>query len=1178
MELKKIVLLLVLLTIFKCADGQQLSNYRIHRLIMPNETQIDTLSIVPNSLQIFDKQGIRVKDSIFTVDCTAAKIWFNSNYTYDTLYIKYQVFPFNFTKKYFRKDSSLLIPQYTDYRKEFRNNYMPTQKNAQFQNTDLIKQGNISRAITIGNNQNASIRSNLNMQLSGQLSDNISIVAAISDDNIPIQPDGTTQQIQEFDKVYIQITAPKTSFIFGDFELQQPKGYFMRFYKKAQGLSVIYNSNNKNLNDTTNLKPTKKLESQVSAAISKGKYNRMQFNGIENNQGPYRLSGAAKENYIIILSATEKVFIDGKQMKRGQDNDYVIDYNTAELSFTSNCPITKDKRIVVEFEYSDRNFARFLVYANSKFEYVNPIKKLHSASWLNIYWEQDSKNQPLKQDLKGSDKYLLHAIGDSLHKAIILNFDTASFSNDRVLYTMKDTLDSGNRFDSIFVHVTDTINVNNKLYSVSFSNVGENKGNYRQIKSTANGRVYRWVAPIDGKLQGNYEPIGILITPKKKQVITIGNELHLSNTTKSWIEIALSQNDLNTFSGMGDKDNTGMALKLEISKRLTKMDTLKLNLISTLNYEFIHKQFDAIDHYKEIEYARNWNLPDNLDISNEHQPTYTTFFTLRKQLFSTYHFDWLQLGAFKGMRNRLITKIEHHGYSISFNGSLLKTNYSDANTNYLRQQSFLQKKIKKTTIGYQIEQEYNVGFKIITDSLLNNSFKYSQHKWYILSSDTLSKLNYSADYVKRYDHIASRNSIVPFTSSDELHCGIQHSKNQSNTIRINAVYRNLSINEKNKPETQKKLKSENSLTGKFEYLFRLFKGNITSTIIYETSSGLEPKREFSYLRVADGQGLFTWNDYNNNGIAELNEFETAFFQDQANYIRIFSPSSEYVKTYWYQANYTLGLKAPNSWRSSKGIKKVTAKFSDQIAYRVNHKGFERKYLQIIEQTTIANDSSLVSMVSNFRNTLSFNQNNPKFGFDILTQNQSAKNILVNGLESQFNSSNTLNIRFRLAKAISAVNQTAISEKRFQSEYFKTKNYDISTVDNTFSINYQPGISLLLKTQYKYSLKKNTDTELLTKDLAVDQHDLGIEIQYKSQKKGDIQLIAKYIRIESDIATNTPLAYIMHEGYKPGNNGTWTLLLQRNLSANLRLSLNYTGRISENSQIVHTGNLELKAAF
>ena len=100
----------------------------------------------------------------------------------------------------------------------------------------LTKSGSVSRGITFGNSQDVMVNSSLDLKLSGYITDSIKILAAITDDNIPIQPEGNTQQIQEFDKVYIKLFNSNTSLVAGDFEIQPGPNYFMKFYKKVQGL------------------------------------------------------------------------------------------------------------------------------------------------------------------------------------------------------------------------------------------------------------------------------------------------------------------------------------------------------------------------------------------------------------------------------------------------------------------------------------------------------------------------------------------------------------------------------------------------------------------------------------------------------------------------------------------------------------------------------------------------------------------------------------------------------------------------------------------------------------------------------------------------------------------------------------------------------------------------------
>ena len=120
-------------------------------------------------------------------------------------------------------------------------------------------------------------------------------------------------------------------------------------------------------------------------------------------------------------------------------------------------------------------------------------------------------------DIGEEQRKVLESAGDSIDQAFFRQVDTVEYSENQILYRQTDTLVNGILYDAVLVYST---NPELAIYKPSFSQVGQGKGNYRQINSTANGKVFEWVAPANGALQGDFEPVLLLPAPKRKRMIS----------------------------------------------------------------------------------------------------------------------------------------------------------------------------------------------------------------------------------------------------------------------------------------------------------------------------------------------------------------------------------------------------------------------------------------------------------------------------------------------------------------------------------------------------------------------------------------------------------------------------------------------------------------------------------
>jgi hypothetical protein len=1134
------------------------SNLRRHYLRVQNGTQkLDSLSMVPGTMIV---SGI--PDDAYKIDYVHSTITWVRKPNLDSVLIQYRLFPYQLNGVVQRLDYAKVMDKFSIAPSTYKDPKYDADNFFNFGN--ITYNGSFGRAISFGNAQDAVVTSNLNLQISGFLADSIEIAAAITDNNIPIQPDGTTAELSDFDQIYIQFKKKNWSLRMGDIDLRQTNNYYLSFYKRLRGGSF---------ETTTKFSPQTSNHFLISGAVAKGSFNRNIFQGQEGNQGPYRLTGANNELYFIVLAGTEKVYLDGMLLQRGEDQDYTINYNTAELSFTPRRMITKDSRIQVEFEYSNQSYLNVNLYTADELQ-VNKKLRLRFAVFSN----SDARNSPIGQTLDAGRLKFLNELGDSITHAFypVAPIDTGQ-SGAPVLYRKMDTVYMAS--NGLYTHDSIYVVSNNReytLYNLGFSSVGQGQGNYVQSSLGLNGNAYQWVAPVNNVKQGQFDAAEFLVTPKTQQVISGGVDYNISKETVVSADLARSRYDVNTLSTK-DKDNdAGNAVKLTLTNLHTIRNKLPGWVISSyLNYEYNDIRFQPIQPIRPVEFLRDWGLPLTLPKANE--TFYKAAFKLTDKQNNEVHYElagYNRNADFAGVRNVLGHTLNTNGWHFNDQISYTVDNGSINNGYFFRPTADISRTLKKMgnyVAGINFSMEENQQRSRATDSVSADSYSFSIFQAYFKSPDK-NPNKWGVSYFYRQDAYPYGKNLELANKSQNVNVYTELTKNKNEQVRVNATYRSLQV--VNPAVTTQN--ADKSLLARVEYSMHEWKNMVAGNVLYEVGSGQEQKKNYTYVAVPAGTGQYAWIDLNGDGIQQLNEFVVAQFPDQALYIRIFTPTNDFVKANYNTFNYSFTIN-PRMLLGNKvhGFKKVLSNSFFQSSLQLNQKELATGFVELNPFNNPLGDTSLISRSLIFVNSFSFNKLDPHWGFDVSNNRNTTKALLAFGYQTQALKEWTLRSRWNLSKSflLNAIFKTGTNYLYADNSSFSNSNYNIKQYSIAPDISYTRHANLRISLGYNYNPQKNAP-------------EYGGETSYSSSVIADVKynlvqttsLQGRFtlndIKYNGNI--NTTVSYIMLNGLLPGKNYLWGLDLTRKLGSFLELNIAYEGRKPGQGHVVNTGRASLRA--
>ncbi|MBX2893024.1 MAG: hypothetical protein KF734_19085 [Saprospiraceae bacterium] len=1150
--------------------------------------QLDSLTVVAplvaatdsSSGQVIELEYFSIANNWLHIDTARFRSTFPNC---EKISITYRVLPFDLGASVSRLDTAAIRRSARPDAIEFDYSpYQPTTK--PWETGSLISTGAYTRGFSLGSSQNLVFNSNLNLQLNGKLGNDLEILAALSDNSIPLQPDGTTRQLQEFDRIFIQLKRKNTTLTAGDYDLTRPPygGYFSNYFKRLQGAMVQSSISHPKSGDT--------LQIRAAAAVSRGKFARQIILGQEGNQGPYRLQGAEGEQFIIVLAGTEKVFLDGQLLRRGLNDDYIVDYNLGEVTFTPRRLITKDSRVIVEFEYAVQSYLRSTMAANAGWN------NRRGRAYFNFYSEQDSRNNGA-QEISPTERRALAQVGDNLRNAFAPGIDTlAEFDPNRVLYRSVDTVVCGLP-TTILVYST---NPDSARFAARFTQVPSGQGNYVLAPSAANGRVFSWSPPdpISCQPTGNYEPVVKLIAPELRHLYAVGGDFQPFKGGQVQAELALSNRDFNRFSPLNNDDNYGLAGFVGFQQQATFGEQKNWRLTAYTNYERTAPTFFPLNPYRPPEFVRDWNTDNSRDTVGEQIARGGLMLEKKEWGSSRYEFgSFRRQGVYDGQRHFGQASFQRNGYSLFGELNLLTTAGTAEATRFSRPKFDISKTFftKDSTsqkaflkVGIYGEREKNERRGTGADTLSHVSFWYDLYRLYFQTPENQGTWQFGGFLAQRNDFFPTGSFFKNNTIANEANLNGSWRNHQkaiqptNQQISWTFTYRTLRILDAELTT----LEPQETYLGRADYNLTAWKNALNFTTGYEIGSGQSPKVEFTYLAVNPGEGQYTWVDRNRDSIIQIDEMEIAVFQDQANYVRIAVTTPEYIRTNNVLFNQNLRLEPRLLWANSKRKwLKTLSRFSTQSTLQINRRTFAG--VAGVSpwnpfQFDIAN-SALVTVTASVRNVLFVNRANPRWDASIAQGDNRSQVVLTTGYEQRRNADQTLHGRLNLGKQWSAEADIVRSEKTSDNEAFDSRDFRIlgwragpklTWLPNrifriVFNLNWQTGRNTLAGGEQSDQTNWNTE---LTWNPTGRANAQGFRASTSMRARGT------FANIRFDGEPNSAVAFTMLEGLQDGKNYLWGLNLDRQFSRTLLLSLNYEGRKTGTNRVIHVARAQVRAVF
>ena len=1026
--------------------------------------------------------------------------------------------------------------------------------------------GSKTFGITVGTDRDLSLEQALRLNISGQISKGVEVLAILSDQNIPIQPEGNTQTLRELDKVLMQVRGDHLSASLGDYELSLKDAEFAKYQRKLQGVLGEMSYPNAHL--------------IIAGAVSEGEFNTMEIVPLEGNQGPYQLTARNGDRDIVVLAGTERVWINGERLVRGASNDYTIEYGNGQITFTARRLITSDLRIVVDYEYMNRKYRRSLAVGRSQGCLWNGKLRVGAT----LIREADDAQNPIDVVLSEQDKESIRQAGDDENAAWISGVRKAEvdslgvgkgryhlvYTDDGTPYYQADPSRQG-------------------PYDVSFSWVGQGNGDYVYT----GGGIYQYVGPNGGE----YMPYVLLPLPTGHHLASIDLGVDLSRTFKLSGEAALSHLDQNLSSPEDDHDNRGYAYKLSAHYQSDSWQVLghnvgRLNISGRLRH--VGDRFRAFERTQGVEDNRRWGIPITAERRGEQVREAELHYAPSTYSNIVLEYGQLQTGTtFKSTRRALRAALEGQKAreptsprgkflpNVRYDREYIRAERSASPSHgptltsqeITRQRSNVDLMLWKLKPEGTYESEkatYNAAYTAEAKAAGAKSHTWSGG----VSTMGLRDLALSYRYTMRKDEqLAStwHDSVVAHTQQCRLAWG------RWKTFSLTGEYTH-----RNRREASFPAQNSSYDLAEINTHYAPFQGAFSGKIYYKVAHTQIAQKKNNYIEVGKGRGQYRWEDRNGDGQKDEEEFIPDW--DGA-YILYTESLGDLQPVFDMASSIRLQLEP---W-------KLRPKSQDQHDINAQKRWF--KILKVLSTDTIIDvekktrDKATLFDHNTFWYLEWLDDEGIMRGKRAITQDLHLFERQREGsLRFRYRESHTASKEF-VAAAYKLVNRSRSVKARLRAfkKWHNEFSYEKGTKAKKGASSLAYNITLQrFKGRTSYTLLRpiRASVQLVwgrdrdqdpSESVSADLLSLKPELVYALKSQGRIRLQGDWSRVTTS-PKDARLVYQMVDGHRAGDSFRWDVHFDHRLGRYVTALVSYTGRKEPGRQVTHSGRAEMRAYF